>query len=87
MTAINSHDRRTVFGQNLDSIHLICQSQIHDLTENTVKNNIRYWPTKDEDVWQDQLCLELMKCQDEVLEIPGFEGTEIKDMFRYTCIS
>ena len=86
MARINSCDKRTVFGQNIDKISSLCNDEIENLTKTAVKQQIKYCVTKEEDIWQEQLSMELMQCQNLALEVPGFDEKEVKELLRHSCI-
>ena len=88
LEAVNKADMRTVYGRNL---HMI-EEKLKGLCDSNITCDVRnigsswcYWTPSQAELMKIISARELLKVQQKELYIPGFDDTEVKEMFNHLC--
>ena len=76
---------QTVLGNNMFNIAHECNVDICDLSSNIVKKNMHFSRITEDSLWKVDFIKELMDLKAENLFIPGFNDTDIQDIFIFIC--
>ena len=80
------NDRRTVLGRSLYTLCRISNVQTNDfLTQQTVKNMVKYFEIPDSEEWRIDMMTELLQLRRDSLTIPGFSQEEIQCLLDFVC--
>jgi len=82
---ISVNNVQTVLGNNMFNIAHECNVDICDLSSNIVKKNMHFSRITEDSLWKVDFIKELMDLKAENLFIPGFDNTDIQDIFRFIC--
>ena len=76
LARVLENDLRSVHGQNLSKIALLCgvnSTEFHKLKPGLVKMKVKYRPNATDQDWKVELCKELLNLRDgNGIELPGF---------------
>ena len=86
LTNISKLDQRTTYGRNLKNIAEECNKNIDDLTNNDVKELMKFKVVPAEEVWRAKLVDELLGIKFGSLDTI-LEQSEIDDLLRFICAS
>ena len=71
----------------LGNIATECGLNQSDVTKYIIKSKIVYQPSKDDEIWQEHMAVELMSWRNGHTDVVGFTKDELTEIFNYICTS
>lgn len=85
LAKLYENDLRTVYGNNLNMISKMCDTEIGGLLTILVKNKVKYRQMPVDEEWRIPLLTEMLFARENNVEIEGLSRIDINHIITYVC--